>query len=77
MAVSIPERKVYKEQGYFRLCGRGLQNHIDAKEIPVLCAYINCSPESFDVNVHPQKLEVRFSEENQVCSVVYHGVKAL
>ncbi len=46
------------------------------KKFPFYVLILTAPPESFDVNVHPQKLEVRFSEENQVCSVVYHGVKS-
>lgn len=44
-------------------------------KFPFFVLYINAPLESFDVNVHPQKLEVRFSNEKDVFSAVYHGVK--
>lgn len=45
------------------------------KKFPFYVLLLCAPPGSFDVNVHPQKLEVRFSDENIVYSVVYHGVK--
>jgi len=44
-------------------------------KFPFFVLYIKAPIESFDVNVHPQKLEVRFSNEKDVFSAVYHGVK--
>jgi DNA mismatch repair protein MutL len=44
-------------------------------KFPFCVLTVTVPPESFDVNVHPQKLEVRFSDEKAVYSAVYHGVK--
>jgi len=45
-------------------------------KFPFCVLNLECPTESYDVNVHPQKLEVRFSDENAVYSTVYHGVKS-
>ena len=44
-------------------------------KFPFCVLFIAAPPESFDVNVHPQKLEVRFSNEGAVYSSVYHAIK--
>ncbi len=44
-------------------------------KFPFCVLLLKASPEGFDVNVHPQKLEVRFANEGLVFSTVYHGVK--
>lgn len=41
--------------------------------ICVLCIYIPAG--EVDVNVHPQKLEVKFSDDSAIFRLVYHGIK--
>ncbi len=36
---------------------------------------INIAPKKIDVNVHPSKLEIRWSEEQKVFKAVYHAIK--
>ncbi|HHU89544.1 MAG TPA: DNA mismatch repair endonuclease MutL [Clostridiaceae bacterium] len=44
-------------------------------KFPFCVLHLKSPAESYDVNVHPQKLEVRFVNESSVYSAVYHGVK--
>ena len=41
---------------------------------PLLVLSFQVPPESIDVNVHPQKREIKFSDEQSVFRLVYHGV---
>ncbi|WP_299411217.1 DNA mismatch repair endonuclease MutL [uncultured Dialister sp.] len=41
---------------------------------PLMVLSFQVPPESIDVNVHPQKREIKFSDEQTVFRLVYHGV---
>ncbi len=36
---------------------------------------IEMNPNSYDINVHPTKMEVRFKEESQIYRAIYHAIK--
>jgi len=42
---------------------------------PFVILNISINPQMIDINVHPTKQEVRFSDENKIFSAVYHAVK--
>ena len=44
-------------------------------KFPFLILNVEMNPSKVDVNVHPAKLEVRFSEENTVFKAMYHAIK--
>ena len=50
-------------------------SHIPPEKFPVCVLNITISPKAVDVNVHPAKLEVKFSNEKPVFEAVYYGVK--
>ncbi len=52
----------------------GYGNRLMKKQYPFACLNIRVSPWAVDVNVHPQKTEVRFAEENKVADALRHAV---
>ena len=51
------------------------KNMIMTGKHPACVLNLKMSPENFDVNVHPEKIEVRFSNEKPVFESVYFAVK--
>ncbi len=50
-------------------------SYIPPEKFPVCILFIEINPSAVDVNVHPAKLEVKFSNEKPVFEAVYYGVK--
>lgn len=51
------------------------KNQIMIGKFPVCALNIEVNPAKIDINVHPTKLEVKFSEEKAIYELVYYGVK--
>ncbi len=51
------------------------RNSVMVGKFPVCVLYISIAPGLVDVNVHPTKMEVRFSDERKIYSAVYWAVK--
>ena len=49
---------------------------IQSEKFPCCVLYIRIQPAAVDVNVHPAKLEVKFSNEKPVFEAVYYAVRA-
>ena len=52
----------------------GFKNTLKNNEIPVGFLDLEIAPHLVDVNVHPQKMEVRFTNESAVFSFVMHAI---
>ena len=50
-------------------------SYMPSEKFPVCVLFIDMSPGRVDVNVHPAKLEVKFSNEKPVFEAVYYAVK--
>lgn len=51
------------------------KNSIMVGKYPACVLFIELAPETVDVNVHPAKTEVRFSNEKEIFNVIYYAVK--
>ncbi len=54
---------------------RAFTSYMAPERFPVSCLYLTIDPRLVDVNVHPAKLEVRFSDERRVFEAVYWAVR--
>ncbi|MCI8458068.1 MAG: DNA mismatch repair endonuclease MutL [Clostridia bacterium] len=46
------------------------------RQFPVYILYLNVPTDTIDVNVHPNKLDVRFANEKRIKGVLYNTIKA-
>ena len=51
------------------------KNAVMKNKFPICFLMIYCEPGTVDVNVHPQKSEVKFSNDSDIFRLVYHGIK--
>lgn len=51
------------------------KNQIMSGKFPMAVLNIEIDPKHTDINVHPRKLDVKFSREEEVMSALYHAVK--
>ena len=51
------------------------KNAVMKGKYPVCFLMIYCPPGTVDVNVHPQKAEVRFDSESDIFRLVFHGIQ--
>ena len=51
-------------------------SYIPPEKFPCCVLYIEINPQTVDVNVHPAKLEVKFSNEKMIFESIYYAVRA-
>lgn len=69
-------RRYIKSPMLIRALEDAYKNQIMIGKYPVAALNIEINPASIDINVHPTKLEVKFSQEKPVYEAVYHAVKS-
>ena len=55
--------------------GNAYKNQIMIGKFPMAVLNIEIDPKFTDINVHPSKLEVKFSKEDEVMGAIYHTVQ--
>ncbi len=55
---------------------QGFTSFIAPEKFPTCALFIDIDPHFVDVNVHPAKLEVKFSDEKKVFEAVYYAVRS-
>ena len=53
----------------------GYAQHLKKGEFPVVVMFMDVPPQLVDVNVHPQKLEVKFSDQSKIFGMIVGAVK--
>ena len=54
---------------------KAFTSYISPDSFPACVLFVDIDPAMVDVNVHPTKLEIKFSDEKEIFEAVYHTVK--
>lgn len=55
---------------------RAFVSYVAPEKFPIAAIFLEVNPSSVDVNVHPTKLEIKFSDEKLIFESVYYAVRA-
>lgn len=64
-----------RERALLHTVGRAYEGVLQVGRSPMVVAFIDLPPDEVDVNVHPQKLEVRFERQREVTEPLYRGIR--
>ena len=73
--ISIINGRIAENQSISGAISTVYSQYLMKRNYPVVIINITLDPASLDVNVHPTKAEVRFSDNNAVFSAVYNALK--
>lgn len=68
-------KRYVKSPTVFRAIEEAYKNQVMGGKFPMVVINVEIDPSMIDVNVHPMKMEVKFSDESAVYRAVYHSVK--
>lgn len=68
-------RRLVRSRLISSLVERGLNSLITINRYPIFCLFIEINPEIIDVNVHPTKMEIRFSDETLIANLIDKAIK--
>lgn len=68
-------RRYVKSPLVFKAIEEAYKNQVMIGKYPMAVVNIDINPSMIDINVHPTKLEVKFSDESLVYQAVYHSIK--
>ena len=72
--IFVNERPV-KDKTVSAAIDEAYKNAVMKGKYPICFLMIHCPPGTVDVNVHPQKAEVRFDSESSIFRLVYHSIR--
>lgn len=67
-------RRYVRERALISSVQRAYQEFLPAGRQPVVVLFLDVDPATVDVNVHPQKIEVRFSDQRGVTDAVHAAI---
>ena len=70
----IINRRVVESSAVSKAVDNAYHSLLPKNGYPILVLAFTVAPESIDVNVHPQKREIKFSDEQSIFRLVYHSV---
>ncbi len=70
----IINRRVVESSAVLKAVDNAYHSLLPKNGYPLLVLAFTVAPESIDVNVHPQKREIKFSDEQSIFRLVYHSV---
>lgn len=70
----IINRRVVESAAVSKAVDNAYHSLLPKNGYPLMVLTLNISTEEIDVNVHPQKREIKFSDEQGIFRLVYHGV---
>ena len=76
MNVFVNNRLIYNSKILFTI-ENAYRPFIQHKKFPIISINISLPYNLVDVNIHPQKHEVKFSDENEILSFIYNSVSKL